>query len=62
LLYSHHEFSTNGYLNNSYRSNNPEDIGKAVVWFCSDVSDYFNGITLIEAGGMTLYPGFATGG
>ncbi len=40
----------------------PEDIGKAAVWLASDASDYVNGITLFVDGGMTLYPGFATGG
>ena len=28
----------------------------------SDESDYVTGITLFVDGGMTLYPGFATGG
>ena len=40
----------------------PEDIGKAAVWLASDESDYVNGTTLFVDGGMTLYPGFATGG
>lgn len=39
-----------------------EDIGQAVVWLASDLSDYVNGVSLIVDGGMTLYPGFATGG
>lgn len=39
-----------------------EDIGKAAVWLASDESDYVNGTTLYVDGGMTLYPGFATGG
>lgn len=39
-----------------------EDIGKAAVWLASDESDYVNGTTLFVDGGMTLYPGFATGG
>jgi len=40
----------------------PEDIGRAAVWLASDDSDYVTGITLFADGGMTLYPGFATGG
>lgn len=39
-----------------------EDIAKAAVWLASDDSDYVNGATLFVDGGMTLYPGFATGG
>lgn len=40
----------------------PEDIGRVAVWLASDYSDYVTGITLFVDGGMTLYPGFATGG
>jgi len=40
----------------------PDDIARAVVWLASDESDYCQGITLFVDGGMTLYPGFATGG
>ncbi|MBX7056747.1 MAG: SDR family oxidoreductase [Leptospirales bacterium] len=39
-----------------------EDIGRAAVWLSSDLSDYINGITIYVDGGMTNYPGFATGG
>ena len=39
-----------------------EDIARAAVWLASDQADYVNGISLIVDGGMTLYPGFATGG
>ena len=39
-----------------------DDIARAAVWLASDQADYVNGISLIVDGGMTLYPGFATGG
>lgn len=39
-----------------------EDIGRAAVWLASDYADYINGTSLYIDGGMTLYPGFATGG
>jgi glucose 1-dehydrogenase len=39
-----------------------EDIGHAAVWLASDASDYVTGTSLYIDGGMTLYPGFATGG
>ncbi len=44
------------------RIGEPEDIGRAAVWLASDLSDYVVGTTLYVDGGMTLYPGFATGG
>lgn len=44
------------------RIGEPEDIARAVVWLASDASDYVTGTTLFVDGGMTLYPGFATGG
>jgi glucose 1-dehydrogenase len=40
----------------------PEDIARAAVWLASDESDYVHGTTLFVDGGMTLFPGFATGG
>ena len=40
----------------------PEDIGRAAVWLASDAADYVHGQTMFVDGGMTLYPGFATGG
>jgi glucose 1-dehydrogenase len=40
----------------------PEDIARAAVWLASDDSDYVTGTTIFVDGGMTLYPGFATGG
>jgi glucose 1-dehydrogenase len=40
----------------------PDDIARAAVWLASDDSDYVHGTTLFVDGGMTLFPGFATGG
>ena len=40
----------------------PEEIGRVAVWLASDESDYIQGATLFVDGGMTLYPGFETGG
>lgn len=39
-----------------------DDIGRAAVWLASDLSDYVTGTCLYVDGGMTLYPGFETGG
>ena len=39
-----------------------EEIGRAAVWLASDFTDYVVGTTLFIDGGMTLYPGFETGG
>jgi glucose 1-dehydrogenase len=44
------------------RIGEPEDIAQAAVWLASDLSDYVVGATLFIDGGMTLFPGFATGG
>jgi glucose 1-dehydrogenase len=44
------------------RIGEPDEIGRAAVWLASDHSDYVNGTTLFVDGGMTLYPGFETGG
>ncbi|MBI4289381.1 MAG: SDR family oxidoreductase [Chloroflexi bacterium] len=44
------------------RIGEPDEIGRAAVWLASDDSDYVNGITLFVDGGMTLYPGFESGG
>ncbi|MFB2920948.1 SDR family oxidoreductase [Aerosakkonema funiforme] len=44
------------------RVGEPEDIGKVAAWLASDDTDYINGATIFVDGGMTLYPGFATGG
>lgn len=44
------------------RIGEPEEIGRAAVWLASDDSDYMTGATMFIDGGMTLYPGFETGG
>ena len=40
----------------------PDDIARVAVWLASDYSDYITGTTIFADGGMTLYPGFSTGG
>lgn len=40
----------------------PADIAKVAAWLASDESDYICGTSIYVDGGMTLYPGFATGG
>ena len=40
----------------------PDDIGRTAVWLASDDSDYIHGASIFVDGGMTLYPGFETGG
>jgi len=44
------------------RIGEPEEIGRAAVWLASDYADYIHGVSLFVDGGMTLYPGFETGG
>ncbi len=44
------------------RVGEPEDIGGLAAWLVSDEADYITGQTIFMDGGMTLYPGFATGG
>jgi glucose 1-dehydrogenase len=44
------------------RIGEPDDIAQAAIWLSSDAADYVTGATLFVDGGMTLYPGFATGG
>lgn len=44
------------------RIGEPADIGQAAVWLASDASDYVTGTSLFVDGGMTLFPGFASGG
>ncbi|HSR49293.1 MAG TPA: SDR family oxidoreductase [Acidobacteriota bacterium] len=38
------------------------DLGRAAAWLASDHADYLTGASIVIDGGMTLYPGFATGG
>jgi glucose 1-dehydrogenase len=44
------------------RIGEPEDIGRVVAWLASDEADYITGASIFVDGGMTLFPGFATGG
>ena len=44
------------------RVGDTEDVARVAVWLASDDSDYINGTSIFVDGGMTLYPGFATGG
>lgn len=44
------------------RIGEPDDIGRAVVWLASDEADYVVGQSIFVDGGMTLYPGFESGG
>jgi len=44
------------------RIGEPDDIAQAAIWLSSDAADYVTGTTLFVDGGMTLYPGFGTGG
>ena len=44
------------------RIGEPDDIAQAAVWLASEAADYVTGATLFVDGGMTLYPGFASGG
>lgn len=44
------------------RIGEPSEVGRAAVWLASDYADYVTGTSLFVDGGMTLYPGFETGG
>lgn len=44
------------------RIGEPEDIGRVAAWLASDQADYITGTTIFVDGGMTLFPGFASGG
>lgn len=39
-----------------------DDIGRVAAWLASDEADYITGAVLYVDGGMTLYPGFESGG
>ncbi len=44
------------------RIGEPDEIGRVAAWLASDQADYITGATIYVDGGMTLYPGFASGG
>lgn len=44
------------------RIGEPYEIGRVAAWLASDEADYITGATIYVDGGMTLYPGFETGG
>jgi glucose 1-dehydrogenase len=44
------------------RIGEPQDIAQVAVFLASDMADYISGVTIFVDGGMTCYPGFATGG
>ncbi|HVB82113.1 MAG TPA: SDR family oxidoreductase [Candidatus Binataceae bacterium] len=44
------------------RIGEPDEIGRVAAWLASDYADYITGQSLFVDGGMTLYPGFKTGG
>lgn len=44
------------------RIGEPDDVGHAVLWLASDLSDYMNATTLYVDGGMSAYPGFRGAG
>ena len=44
------------------RIGEPQDIANAAVFLASDQADYITGASIFVDGGMTLYPGFASGG
>ncbi|MGE0633677.1 MAG: SDR family oxidoreductase [Pseudobdellovibrionaceae bacterium] len=44
------------------RIGEPEDLAHCCAWLASDYADYITGTTIFVDGGMTLFPGFASGG
>jgi glucose 1-dehydrogenase len=44
------------------RVGEPEEIGRLAAFLASDYADYITGASIFVDGGMSLYPGFETGG
>lgn len=44
------------------RIGEPDEIGRLAVFLASDYADYITGASVFADGGMTLYPGFESGG
>jgi glucose 1-dehydrogenase len=44
------------------RVGEPEEIGRLAAFLASDYADYMTGASIFVDGGMSLYPGFETGG
>jgi glucose 1-dehydrogenase len=44
------------------RIGEPEEVGRLAAFLASDYADYITGASIFVDGGMTLYPGFETGG
>lgn len=44
------------------RIGKPVEIGRVAAWLASNYAEYVTGACLFVDGGMTLYPGFETGG
>jgi glucose 1-dehydrogenase len=44
------------------RVGEPEEIGRLAAFVASDYADYMTGASIFVDGGMSLYPGFETGG
>jgi glucose 1-dehydrogenase len=44
------------------RIGEPDEIGRLAVFLASDYADYITGASIFVDGGMSLYPGFETGG
>jgi NAD(P)-dependent dehydrogenase (short-subunit alcohol dehydrogenase family) len=44
------------------RVGEPDEVGHAIAFLCSDLASYITGITIPVDGGMLLYPDFRQGG